>query len=160
MCECGGDSAVWLHSTGVVRGQGAGTHKEKHTQERTRKCCTYPLATYPLKSARNIFQQFSRDFPGVFLENPPNRPRKQPQPSPLLEFSEQVHSLPTRQIEIDSKPKDVRVNAKTISLTLWKVLGGAVLRVATQDHLSDTPCPSVRNKGSFGKGFFSGKSHF
>ena len=27
-------------------------HTQEQTQERTRKCCTYPLATYPLKSAR------------------------------------------------------------------------------------------------------------
>ena len=27
-------------------------HKQEHTQERTRECCTYPSATHPLKSAR------------------------------------------------------------------------------------------------------------
>ena len=27
-------------------------HTQEHTQERTRECCTYPLVTYPLKSAR------------------------------------------------------------------------------------------------------------
>ena len=26
--------------------------RQEHTQERTRKCCTYPLVTYPLRSAR------------------------------------------------------------------------------------------------------------
>ena len=37
------------------RGWGGGEegHTQEHAQEeRTRKCCTYPLATYPLKSAR------------------------------------------------------------------------------------------------------------
>ena len=33
-------------------GGGEEGHTQEHTQERTRKCCTYPLATYPLKSAR------------------------------------------------------------------------------------------------------------
>ena len=32
------------------RGESGATHR--NTQERTRECCTYPLATYPFKSAR------------------------------------------------------------------------------------------------------------
>ena len=49
----GGDSAVQSHSVGGVRGGEEGhTQEHTHTQERTRECCTYPLATYPLKSAR------------------------------------------------------------------------------------------------------------
>ena len=64
----GGDSAVQSHSMGGVRGgEEAHTHTHTHThhththtgththtQERTRECCTYPLATYPLKSARLV----------------------------------------------------------------------------------------------------------
>ena len=56
MWGCGGDSAVRPHSIGGVRGGRGGTHThthtQEHTQERTRECWTYPLATYPLKSAR------------------------------------------------------------------------------------------------------------
>ena len=48
----GGDSAVQPHSMGEVMGgetrdTHTGTHT--HTQERTRKCRTYPLADLPLK---------------------------------------------------------------------------------------------------------------
>ena len=60
----GGDSAVQSHSMGGVGGERRDTyththrnththtHTQEHTQKRTRECCTYPLATYPLKSAR------------------------------------------------------------------------------------------------------------
>ena len=44
-------SGFWAVSGGVEEGH---TQEHTHTQERTRKCCTYPLATYPLKSARNL----------------------------------------------------------------------------------------------------------
>ena len=47
---------VWAGS-GESRGHAqarAHTHTHTHTEERTRKCGTYPLATYPLKSARSI----------------------------------------------------------------------------------------------------------
>ena len=45
----GGDSAVVLpHSMGGFRGGEEG-HTQEHAQERTRECCTYPLATYPSK---------------------------------------------------------------------------------------------------------------
>ena len=47
----GGDSAVQPHNVGGVRGEEG--HTQEHTQEHTREFCTYPLATYPLKSARN-----------------------------------------------------------------------------------------------------------
>ena len=49
---------ILLFSTTVWAGSGGrgGTHT--HTQEHTRECCTYPLATYPLKSAR-ITQKIS-----------------------------------------------------------------------------------------------------
>ena len=40
---------VWAGLGGVEEGH---THTQEYTQERTRECCTYPLATYPLKSAR------------------------------------------------------------------------------------------------------------
>ena len=53
----GGDSAVQPHCMGGVRGREKGhthTHRNTHTQERTRECCTYPLATYSLKSARTL----------------------------------------------------------------------------------------------------------
>ena len=53
----GGDSAVEAHSMGGVRGGEEG-HKHTHTQERARECCTYPLATYPLKSARKRLPSF------------------------------------------------------------------------------------------------------
>ena len=33
-------------------GGGEEGHAQEHTQERARDCCTYPLATYPFKSAR------------------------------------------------------------------------------------------------------------
>ena len=33
------------------------------------------------RESGKFLQQFSRDFPGVFPREPPNRPRKQPQPS-------------------------------------------------------------------------------
>ena len=46
-----GDSAAQPHSMGGVRGGEEG-HTQEHTQERTRECCTYALATYPLRSAR------------------------------------------------------------------------------------------------------------
>ena len=52
-----GGSAFQPHSRGGVRGGEKGhthTHTQEHKQERTRKCCTYPLATYPLKSARGF----------------------------------------------------------------------------------------------------------
>ena len=43
------------------------THTQEHTQERTRECCTYPFATYPLKSARTKNQPkeevFGTDVP-------------------------------------------------------------------------------------------------
>ena len=39
------------------------------------------LQCVAFRASATFFQQFSRDFPGVFLGNPPNRPRKQPQPS-------------------------------------------------------------------------------
>ena len=42
---------VWVGSGGSEEG-----HTHRNTQERTRKCCTYPLATYPLKSARSLLQ--------------------------------------------------------------------------------------------------------
>ena len=48
---------VWAGSGGERRDTHTHTHTEEHTQERTRECCTYPLATYPLKSARNLFPQ-------------------------------------------------------------------------------------------------------
>ena len=51
MWGVGGDSAVQPHSMGGVGGGEEG-HTQEHAQERTRECCTYPLATYPLKSAR------------------------------------------------------------------------------------------------------------
>ena len=58
MWGCGGDSAVQPHSMGGVRGGEEGhTQEHTHTEERTRECCTYPLATYPLKSARNENQE-------------------------------------------------------------------------------------------------------
>ena len=45
-----GDSAAQSHSMGGVRGgEEADTQEHTPTQERTRECCTYPLATYPLK---------------------------------------------------------------------------------------------------------------
>ena len=47
----GGDSAVQPHSMGGVRGGEEGDTQE-HTQERTCECCTCPLATCLLKSAR------------------------------------------------------------------------------------------------------------
>ena len=37
---------------GQGHGEGDEGHTQEHTQERTHECCTYPLATYPLKSAR------------------------------------------------------------------------------------------------------------
>ena len=49
--SCAGVSAVQSHSKGGVRG---GEEGHTHTQERTRECCTYPLATYPLFT--QIFQ--------------------------------------------------------------------------------------------------------
>ena len=67
MWACGGDSAVQPHSMGGVMGRGrrdthththtgththTDTHTQEHTKERARECCTYPLATYLLKSAR------------------------------------------------------------------------------------------------------------
>ena len=51
MWGCGGDSAVQPHSMDRVRGGEEGRTQER-TQERTRECCTYPSATYPVKSAR------------------------------------------------------------------------------------------------------------
>ena len=42
--------AILLFSPTMGAGLRGG--EEGHTQERTRECCTYPLATYPLKSAR------------------------------------------------------------------------------------------------------------
>ena len=53
MWGCGGNSAVQSHRMGGVMGESGGTHR--NTQERTRECCTYPLATYPLKSTRKSF---------------------------------------------------------------------------------------------------------
>ena len=52
--EGGGGSAVQSHSMGGVRAEGRDTHTHTeenthtHTQreKHTRKCCTYPLATY------------------------------------------------------------------------------------------------------------------
>ena len=45
----------------------------------------FPVPEIPefvaFRDSGTIFRQLSRDFPGVFLENPPSRPRKQPQPS-------------------------------------------------------------------------------
>ena len=46
-------SIVQPYSVGGVRGGGEGQTQE-HAQECTRECCTYPLATYPLKSARTV----------------------------------------------------------------------------------------------------------
>ena len=54
----GGDSAVQSHSMGGVRGMSMEGHTQEHTQERTRECCTYPLATYPLKRARILLNEF------------------------------------------------------------------------------------------------------
>ena len=53
MWGCGGDSAVPSHSMGRVKG-GERRDTHTHTQEHTHTC-TYPLATYPLKSARLRF---------------------------------------------------------------------------------------------------------
>ena len=46
--------AILLFSPTIWAGAG-GERRDTHrnTQERTRECCTYPLATYPLKSPRN-----------------------------------------------------------------------------------------------------------
>ena len=46
---------AWAASWGGDEGH---THTGTHTQERTRKCCTYPLATYPLKTARELLRGF------------------------------------------------------------------------------------------------------
>ena len=52
MWGCGGGGLL-LFSLTVWAGSGGGggthTHTQEHTQERTRECCTYPLATYPLR---------------------------------------------------------------------------------------------------------------
>ena len=54
----GGYVGVWggnlLFSPTVWAGLGGGEegHTQEHAQERIRECCTYPLATYPSKSAR------------------------------------------------------------------------------------------------------------
>ena len=67
---CGGASAVQPHSMGGVRGGEEG-HTQEHAQERRRECCTYPLATYPLKSARILstfrFSGLSNDLPVTTL---------------------------------------------------------------------------------------------
>ena len=55
-----GCEGILLFSPTVWAGVGGGkrrdththTHTQEHTQERTRECCTYRLATYPLKNAR------------------------------------------------------------------------------------------------------------
>ena len=54
---CGWRGGILLFSPTVWAGSGGG--EEGHTQERTREC-TYPLATYPLKSARDF-----RANPGI-----------------------------------------------------------------------------------------------
>ena len=54
MWGCGGGFCCSAPQYGWGRGGEEGhtqEHTHTHTQERTRKCCTYPLATYPLKSA-------------------------------------------------------------------------------------------------------------
>ena len=49
MGGAGGNSALTLHTTGEV---GEGRDTQEHTQERTRKCCTYPLAAQRTNSTR------------------------------------------------------------------------------------------------------------
>ena len=64
-------------------GETRGTHRNTHThrEERTRKCCTYPLATYPLKSARIVPNRFVCEIDWLFAQkpfespNPPNPPQ-------------------------------------------------------------------------------------
>ena len=55
--SCGGAEVILLFNPTVWAGSGGGGeegHTQEHTQERTRECCTYPSATYPLKSARPL----------------------------------------------------------------------------------------------------------
>ena len=68
---CGGNSAVQSHSMGgVMGGRGEGhTHTRTHThthrnthRKRTREWCTYPLATYPLKSAQKVLEPHFLQF--------------------------------------------------------------------------------------------------
>ena len=56
-CDSGTDSNHAMPtaretSTGGAEEKHTHTQRNTHTQERTREWCTYPLATYPLKSAR------------------------------------------------------------------------------------------------------------
>ena len=54
-----GEGVMWGCGAGLCcsapqyeRDEGRRGRTHKHTQERTHECCTYPLATYPFKSAR------------------------------------------------------------------------------------------------------------
>ena len=67
-CGGGGDSAVQPQSMGGVGGGEEG-HTQEHTQERTSECCTYPLATYPLKSARMLGLGFQKVCPEMVSKN-------------------------------------------------------------------------------------------
>ena len=43
-----------------------GTNTHTHTQERTRECCTYPLATYPFRKCPIPWSFLSKETPVVF----------------------------------------------------------------------------------------------
>ena len=63
-----GHVGVWggicCSALGGSGGERRDTHRNTHThtQERTRECCTCPLATCPLKSARMFAEDISEDF--------------------------------------------------------------------------------------------------
>ena len=62
---------IYTH-THIHTQRGTHTHREKHThthtEERTRECCTYPLATYPVKKCRNSKSCFAKP-PGLLQES-------------------------------------------------------------------------------------------
>ena len=66
---------------GVRGGEEGHTQEHTHTEERTRECCTYPLATYPLKSARNL----QKACWGGVLQEGEGTPEHRPCPLRVLE---------------------------------------------------------------------------
>ena len=52
MWRCGGEILLFSPTVWAESGGGEEGHTQEHAQEHTRECCTYPLATYPLKSAQ------------------------------------------------------------------------------------------------------------
>ena len=71
-----GHVGVWgrilLFSPTVWAGEEGHTQEHAHTEERTCECCSYPLATHPLVSARGDFRDRRQDLALQLRQDPEN----------------------------------------------------------------------------------------